>query len=95
MNSGTTPGFSIARVASILLLLDALLIIATALHLYVTTGFHLNALQVWMTSSRLPVVLYGIWALGLFGTVGALTAIVLYRYRSTWFWWCLVIAALS
>jgi len=95
MKAPATPGSVIARIASTLLLIDAVLILVTAGNLFLTIGFQWNALQFFITSSRLPLVIYSMWALGLFGTVGAIIAIVLYNYRSTWFWWCLMIAGIS
>lgn len=81
--------------ASGLLLVDAAAIIALLVHLFFTTGFHGNAIAYLMNISALPLAVYGIWALGLFGTVGALVAIGLYGFRARWFWWCLMIAAVA
>ena len=94
-NPPSQPGQSLAKISSALLLLDVFAIAICLVAVFYYTGFHANSLGYLLNESAFPAAVYVIWALGLFGTVGAIAAMALYGYRERWFWRCMVIAAVG
>lgn len=93
MNTHKHAGHALAVTASSLLLADILLIAGTFLAVLNMTWLDEGALESLLTATPLPFAIYGAWALGVFGTAAAITAITLYGFRARWFWRCLMAAA--
>jgi hypothetical protein len=93
MNNRIHSGYLIAVGASILLIVDGLAMAAAALYVAGSSGFSIWGLQRTFENPALPLALYAIWGMGIFGTVGAIISLTLFGFRARWFWTCLVITA--
>jgi len=93
MDAKRDDGHVLALIACGLLVTDVLLILMTAGAVQYSTWFRGLSASFLLSSTPLPFALYTIWALGIFGAVAALAAIIFYNYHHHWFWRCLIVAA--
>jgi hypothetical protein len=87
-------GHGAALVASVLLLADTVLLVFMGGGLLrgLSQGASISRL---LDHTALPLEIYVAWALGIFGSIAAIAAIVLYGFRERWFWHCLLVASVS
>jgi len=90
------PGYALARLASGMLITAALLSFGLSIFIISSTWGQdfMEVLKTMLSSTPLPLFLYLIWTLSIFGIGAAIVAITLYGYHSRWFWRCLSIASL-
>jgi hypothetical protein len=84
-------GHAVAVFASFVLLADTVLLVVLGggLLAQLTGGTSSSDL----VQTALPAGIYAAWAMGVFGSIAAIVAIVLYGFRARWFWRCLLIAS--
>jgi hypothetical protein len=90
MNDRIHTGYLLAIVASVLLLADGLAMAGATVYVASSSGLSFWGLHHTFQNPVLPLVLYAIWGLGIFGTVGAIISLTLFGFRARWFWSCLV-----
>ena len=88
-------GQGLALLACVLILADTTLMIATGLWVFFRAGFDAGAIQHLFATTPLPFMVYVVWLAGVFASVAAVVAIVLYDFRERWFWRCLLVASVA
>lgn len=88
-------GYFLALLASGMLLAASFLALGTVLYI-AFASWHQNVMPVLrelLSSTPLPLFVYLIWALSVFGSGAAIVAVALYNFRERWFWRCLLVAS--
>lgn len=90
---GPEQGFTMALIASILLLATGLgSAILTSNVLYLMFAEH-RSLDWIGTTTRLPTLLQFIWFTMVLATAGIIVSLFIHGFRARWFWRCLVVAS--
>lgn len=88
-------GYFLAVLASCMLLAASFFALGTLAYIALAS-WHQNAMSVLrelLSTTPLPLFVYLIWALSVFGSGAAIVAIALYNFREPWFWRCLIVAS--
>lgn len=88
-------GHGLAVLACVLILADTALLVVTGLWVFSRAGVHPPAIQHLFVTTPLPLMVYLTWMIGVFASVAAILAVVLYGFRERWLWRVLVLASIA